>query len=168
MNPKPHPRRSAWPRWAGALLLAAGSAFAQTPNPSFILVGHIEKFALAPPGEGAATMTVRGIPVILPKHLLVTLPGTVPVLAEVPQRLEMAAVEETPAPVEEIAEEEEPLLPYADGVYTGSSRGYGGTVQVQVTVPAPAQAPVRAQGLEREPGRVPEAAATAGSRPAGY
>ncbi len=75
MNPKPHPRRSAWPRWAGALLLAAGSAFAQTPNPSFILVGHIEKFALAPPGEGAATMTVRGIPVILPKHLLVTLPG---------------------------------------------------------------------------------------------
>lgn len=67
---------------------------------------------------------------VLAAVLLVTLPGTVPVLAEVPQRLEMAAVEETPAPVEEIAEEEEPLLPYADGVYTGSSRGYGGTVQV--------------------------------------
>lgn len=71
---------------------------------------------------------------VLAAVLLVTLPGTVPVLAEVPQRLEMAAVEETPAPVEEIAEEEEPLLPYADGVYTGSSRGYGGTVQVQVTM----------------------------------
>lgn len=73
---------------------------------------------------------------VLAAVLLVTLPGTVPVLAEVPQRLEMAAVEEeTPADsVEEIAEEEEPLLPYADGVYTGSSRGYGGTVQVQVTM----------------------------------
>lgn len=66
--------------------------------------------------------------------LLVTLPGTVPVLTEVPQRLEMAAVEDTPAPVEETAEEEDPLLPYADGIYTGSSRGYGGTVQVQVTM----------------------------------
>lgn len=73
---------------------------------------------------------------VLAAVLLVTLPGTVPVLAEVPQRLEMAAVEEeTPADsVEEIAEEEEPLLPYADGVYTGSSRGYGGTVRVQVTM----------------------------------
>lgn len=73
---------------------------------------------------------------VLAAVLLVTLPGTVPVLAEVPQRLEMAAVEEeTPADsVEEIAEEEEPLLPYADGVYTGSSRGYGGTVQVQMTM----------------------------------
>ena len=73
---------------------------------------------------------------VLAAVLLATLPGTVPVLAEVPQRLEMAAVEEeTPADsVEEIAEEEEPLLPYADGVYTGSSRGYGGTVQVQVTM----------------------------------
>lgn len=73
---------------------------------------------------------------VLAAVLLVTLPGTVPVLAEVPQRLEMAAVEEeAPADsVEEIAEEEEPLLPYADGVYTGSSRGYGGTVQVQVTM----------------------------------
>lgn len=73
---------------------------------------------------------------VLAAVLLATLPGTVPVLAEVPQRLEMAAVEEeTPADsVEEIAEEEEPLLPYADGVYTGSSHGYGGTVQVQVTM----------------------------------
>ena len=73
---------------------------------------------------------------VLAAVLLATLPGTVPVLAEVPQRLEMAAVEEeTPADsVEEIAEEEEPQLPYADGVYTGSSRGYGGTVQVQVTM----------------------------------
>ena len=26
------------------------------------------------------------------------------------------------------------MLPYADGVYTGSSRGFGGTVQVQVTM----------------------------------
>ena len=27
-----------------------------------------------------------------------------------------------------------PKLPYADGVYVGSSRGYGGTVRVQVTM----------------------------------
>lgn len=66
--------------------------------------------------------------------LLVTLPGTVPVLAELPQRLEQPVAEEPPAQVEEIIEDEEPLLPYADGVYTGSSRGYGGTVQVQVTM----------------------------------
>ncbi len=37
---------------------------------------------------------------------------------------------------EEEPEEEEalPALPYADGVYTGSSRGFGGRVRVQVTM----------------------------------
>lgn len=61
-----------------ALTLAAGAALAQTPNPSFLLMGQIEQFALNPPGPpeaGAATMTVRGIPVTLPHHLLVTMPG---------------------------------------------------------------------------------------------
>ena len=44
----------------------------------------------------------------------------------VEQRVEAASVE---------AEEEAlPKLPYADGVYVGSSRGYGGTVRVQVTM----------------------------------
>lgn len=73
--------------------------------------------------------------VVVAAVLLVTLPGTAPVLAEVPQRLEKAAIEEpVPDAVEEIAEEEAPALPYADGVYIGSSRGYGGPVQVQVTM----------------------------------
>lgn len=60
-----------------ALALAAASAPAQTPNPSFNLIGHIERFALTAPGDAlsAATMTVRGIPVTLPRSLLVTLPG---------------------------------------------------------------------------------------------
>ena len=65
----------------------------------------------------------------------VTLPRTVPVLAEIPARLaaapEPAAVETTEEPEEE---ELTAKLPYADGVYVGSSRGYGGKVQVQVTM----------------------------------
>lgn len=72
--------------------------------------------------------------------VLVTLPGSAPQLAEVPERLEMPAAEpeavsapETPAEPE-ATEPETPLLPYADGVYTGSSRGYGGQVKVQVTM----------------------------------
>lgn len=79
---------------------------------------------------------VQLLPAVLVAALvLVTLPRTVPVLAEIPQRLEAAAssVEEA-ASEEEIEEPETPLLPYADGVYTGSSRGYGGAVKVQVTM----------------------------------
>ncbi|MBS0301383.1 MAG: hypothetical protein JSR16_04355 [Proteobacteria bacterium] len=62
---------------SAALALSAGSALAQTPNPSFNLIGHIERFALTAPGDplSAATMTVRGIPVTLPRSLLVTMPG---------------------------------------------------------------------------------------------
>mgnify|MGYP004460743549 FL=1 len=66
--------------------------------------------------------------------VLLTLPHTVPVLAEVPERLvpaAEAASEAAPAEVEEVVM---PKLPYPDGVYTGSSRGYGGTVKVQVTM----------------------------------
>lgn len=79
---------------------------------------------------------VQLLPAVLVAALvLVTLPRTVPVLAEIPQRLEAAAssVEEA-APEEEAEEPEIALLPYADGVYTGSSRGYGGAVKVQVTM----------------------------------
>lgn len=69
--------------------------------------------------------------------VLVTLPHTGPVLAEVPERLS-APSEETAEPTasEEPEAESEalPALPYADGVYTGSSRGYGGPVKVQVTM----------------------------------
>lgn len=66
--------------------------------------------------------------------VLLTLPHTVPVLAEVPERLvptAEAASEAAPAEVEEVVM---PKLPYPDGVYTGSSRGYGGTVKVEVTI----------------------------------
>ena len=55
--------------------------------------------------------------------------------AEVPERLSPAV--SSSAAVEEPEPEEEdilPTLPYEDGVYTGSSRGYGGTVRVQVTM----------------------------------
>lgn len=66
--------------------------------------------------------------------VLFALPRTVPVLAAVPDRL--AAVVEQPAEAASSEAEEEalPKLPYADGVYVGSSRGYGGTVRVQVTM----------------------------------
>lgn len=66
--------------------------------------------------------------------VLLTLPHTVPVLAEVPERLvpaAEAASEAAPAEVEEVVM---PKLLYPDGVYTGSSRGYGGTVKVEVTM----------------------------------
>ena len=67
--------------------------------------------------------------------VLFALPRTVPVLAAVPERL--TAVVEQPVEAASSEAEEEvllPKLPYADGVYVGSSRGYGGTVRVQVTM----------------------------------
>ena len=84
---------------------------------------------------------LRGLVQLLPAIavagiVLVTLPRTAPVLAAVPERLAMPA-EAAGEPAEEPLPEEEsalPALPYADGVYTGSSRGYGGTVKVQVTM----------------------------------
>lgn len=67
--------------------------------------------------------------------VLVTLPLTAPVLAELPERLSPPApVQETAPEPEEEAEPAPSLLPYADGIYTGSSRGYGGAVKVQVTM----------------------------------
>ena len=66
--------------------------------------------------------------------VLLTLPHTVPVLAEVPERLVSAAEAASDAAPAEVEEVVMPKLPYPDGVYTGSSRGYGGTVKVQVTM----------------------------------
>ena len=66
--------------------------------------------------------------------VLFALPRTVPVLAAVPEKL--TAVVEQPAEAASVEAEEEalPKLPYANGVYVGSSRGYGGAVRVQVTM----------------------------------
>lgn len=67
--------------------------------------------------------------------IAVTLPNTIPVLAEVPERLSAVVEPSSEAAAESEPEEEVlPALPYADGVYTGSSRGYGGQVKVQVTM----------------------------------
>ena len=71
--------------------------------------------------------------------VLVTLPHTGPVLAAVPEKLPEPAIM-APASEDAASEQPEPeeeltaKLPYADGVYTGSSRGYGGKVKVQVTM----------------------------------
>ena len=62
------------------------------------------------------------------------LPRTVPVLAAVPERLTAVVEQPMEAASSEAEEEALPKLPYADGVYVGSSRGYGGTVRVQVTM----------------------------------
>ena len=69
------------------------------------------------------------------------LPRTIPVLKTLPERLiltEADAAEEKPAlpdPEEEPEEKiEDSGNTYKDGVYTGSSRGYGGKITVQVTV----------------------------------
>ncbi len=68
-----------------------------------------------------------------------TLSQTVPVLKKLPERLAMTevnAAEEKPALPDPEKEEtiEDSGNIYKDGVYTGSSRGYGGKVTVQVTV----------------------------------
>ena len=66
----------------------------------------------------------------------VSLPNSRPVLAAIPERLEANTTEdETVAEAEEeaIALSTE-LLPYEDGVYTGSAQGYGGLITVQVTI----------------------------------
>ena len=64
--------------------------------------------------------------------VLFALPRTVPVLAAVPERLTAVVEQPVEAASSEAEEEVLPKLPYADGVYVGSSRGYGGTVRVQV------------------------------------
>ena len=66
--------------------------------------------------------------------VLFALPRTVPVLAAVPERLTAVVEQPMEAAFSEAEEEALPKLPYADGVYVGSSRGYGGTVRVQVTM----------------------------------
>ena len=60
-----------------AAMLGASLALAQTPNPSFALVGHIERFSLDAPAQplGSAVMTVRGRITGMPRNLLVTMPG---------------------------------------------------------------------------------------------
>ena len=66
--------------------------------------------------------------------VLFALPRTVPVLAAVPERLAVVMEQPMEAASSEAVEEALPKLPYADGVYVGSSRGYGGAVRVQVTM----------------------------------
>ena len=66
--------------------------------------------------------------------VLLTLPHTAPVLAAVPERLEAVQEAAGEAAADETTDEDEPALPYEDGIYTGSSRGYGGKVSVQVTM----------------------------------
>ena len=72
--------------------------------------------------------------VVAAAAVLFALPRTVPVLAAVPEKLAAVAEQPVEAASAEAEEEALPKLPYADGVYTGSSRGYGGTVRVQVTM----------------------------------
>ena len=66
--------------------------------------------------------------------VLFALPRTVPVLAAVPERLAVVMEQPVETASSEAEEEALPKLPYADGVYVGSSRGYGGAVRVQVTM----------------------------------
>ena len=66
--------------------------------------------------------------------VLFALPRTVPVLVAVPEKLTAVVEQPAEAASSEAEEEALPKLPYADGVYVGSSRGYGGAVRVQVTM----------------------------------
>ncbi len=74
-------RKHHWARMALVLTLAFGTltghAQPVSPPAGFSLVGHIEKFTLTTPGviTSSAVVTVRGIDVILPSNLVITLPG---------------------------------------------------------------------------------------------
>ena len=65
---------------------------------------------------------------------LVQLLPAVAAAAAVPERLTAVVEQPAEAASSEAEEEALPKLPYADGVYVGSSRGYGGAVRVQVTM----------------------------------
>ena len=70
--------RSARRTAAGALLAAlAWPAVAQTPNPSFALIGHIEQLQLDQPGNALSggKVRVKGVEVTLLRNLLLTMPG---------------------------------------------------------------------------------------------
>ena len=54
--------------------------------------------------------------------------------AAVPEKLTTVVEQPVEVTSSEAEEETLPKLPYADGVYVGSSRGYGGAVRVQVTM----------------------------------
>ncbi|MBR1781466.1 MAG: FMN-binding protein [Oscillospiraceae bacterium] len=95
--------------------------------------------------KGVALNWVRPLVYLLPAMLaaifvFVTLPRTEPVLRAIPEQLELAldAIVEAAPQEEPVLDEPEPepvaVGSYEDGVYTGSARGYGGTVEVQVTV----------------------------------
>ncbi|MFT4102830.1 MAG: hypothetical protein QM674_17705 [Burkholderiaceae bacterium] len=57
--------------------LGAGDARAQTPNASFALIGHIESLRLDDPGDplSSGSARVKGLEVVLPRNLLITMPG---------------------------------------------------------------------------------------------
>jgi hypothetical protein len=60
-----------------ALALCAGAATAQVPNPSFSIIGHVEALTLDTPADplSAGSVRVNGLTVLLPRNLLITLPG---------------------------------------------------------------------------------------------
>ena len=72
------PRRracaAAWILMASLSLTGA----AQAQSAGFTIIGHIEAFTLAPPSDpfSAATMTVRNLAILLPRNLMITMPGS--------------------------------------------------------------------------------------------
>lgn len=89
---------------------------------------------------------VQLLPAVVVAGLVIgTLPGSGLVLADIPERLTIQEQKEEINAQEEKAKDPESseaeteaavmsLLPYADGVYTGSAQGYGGLIKVQVTM----------------------------------
>ncbi len=59
------------------ILVAAQNVLAADPPAGFALIGHIEKFTLDDPSSrtSRAVMRVRGIDVVLPSNLIITMPG---------------------------------------------------------------------------------------------
>lgn len=59
------------------LLSTMASTHAATPPAGFALVGTIERFTLDDPASSSsgAVMRLRGVDVVLPRHLVITMPG---------------------------------------------------------------------------------------------
>lgn len=72
-----HARRLAAPLLGLLAALAGGPAAAQTPTPSFSMLGYLQELSLANPADplSAGSMRVNGISVVLPANLLVKMPG---------------------------------------------------------------------------------------------
>lgn len=77
-----HPAEGRWHRWLGravaiAVALHFVSATAQVPNASFSMLGYLQELDVANLADplSAGTMKINGVDVVIPRNLLIKMPG---------------------------------------------------------------------------------------------